>query len=134
MTESDFEATKAFLSKFVSLSMDGQSRQLGYQMDSQYYEMGDFAEYVRDGLSDLTLADVNRVMRENLEMDKVQYVFVTRDADDLKKRLIGNVPSPVTYDNEMPQELLQEDKLIESVSLSLSASDVSVISSDDVFK
>ena len=83
---------------------------------------------------DLTLADVNRVMLENLKMDEVQYVFVTRDADDLKNRLIGNVPSPVTYDNEMPQELLQEDKLIESVSLSLSESDVSVISSDDVFK
>ena len=134
MTESDFEATRTYLSKFVSLSMDGQSRQLGYQIDSEYYEIGDFADYVRNGLNDLTLADVNRVMRENLKMDHVQYVFVAKDADDLKSRLIGNVPSPVTYDTEMPDDLLQEDKLIESISLNLAESEVTVISSDEVFE
>ena len=62
MTESDFEATRAFLSKFVSLLTDGQSRQLGYEMDSQYYQIDDFADYVREGLANLTLDDVNRVI------------------------------------------------------------------------
>jgi zinc protease len=134
MTESDFEATKSFLSKFVSLSMDGQSRQLGYQLDSEYYEIDGFADYVRNGLNDLTLADVNRVMRENLKMDDVQYVFVTKDAEDLKSRLVGDVPSKASYDADMSPEILEEDKLLEAVSLSLSESDVTVISSEDVFK
>ena len=43
MSESDFEATRSFLSKFVSLLTDGQSRQLGYAIDSKYYQIDDFA-------------------------------------------------------------------------------------------
>ncbi|MGI9261285.1 MAG: M16 family metallopeptidase, partial [Woeseiaceae bacterium] len=58
MSETDFEATKAFLSNFASLLTDGQSRQLGYALDSQYYEIDEFADYVREGLASLTLADV----------------------------------------------------------------------------
>jgi zinc protease len=112
MSESDFEATRQFLSKFVSLVTDGQSRQLGYAMDSQYYATADFADYVRDGLNDLTLADVNRVIRENLHSENMQYVFVTRDAGDLSRRLINNQASPLVYDAEKPAALIEEDRLI----------------------
>ena len=87
MTESDFEATRAFLSKFVSLLTDGQSRQLGYEMDSQYYQIDNFADYVRDGLAKLSLEDVNRVIRENLSTEDIQYVFVSRDAADLREQV-----------------------------------------------
>ena len=58
--------------------MDGQSRQLGYAADSQYYQIDNFADYVRDGLAKLSLEDVNRVIRENLSTEDIQYVFVTR--------------------------------------------------------
>jgi len=134
MSETDFEATKTYLSKFVSLITDGQSRQLGYEMDSQYYAIGDFAAYVRDDLDDMTLADVNRVIREHLDSDTMQYVFVTRDADDLKRRLTGDESSPMVYDSEKSPELLAEDKLIESLSLGFGAEDVTIISAEEVFK
>ncbi|MGH8168194.1 MAG: M16 family metallopeptidase, partial [Woeseiaceae bacterium] len=107
MTESDFEATRSFLSKFVSLLTDGQSRQLGYEIDSQYYETGRFSEYVRDGLAELTLEDVNRVIRENLAVGGMQYVFVTKDAADLRRRLVDDAPSPITYDSTKADELLR---------------------------
>ena len=133
MSESDFEATRQFLSKFVSLVTDGQSRQLGYAMDSQYYEIEDFANYVRNGLQDLTLADVNRVIRENLSTDNMQYVFVTRDAEDLRQRLVSDQVSPMAYEAEKPAELIQEDKEIASIGLDFQAEDVKVISSTEVF-
>ena len=133
MTESDFEATRQYLSKFVSLITDGQSRQLGYAMDSQYYEIDEFANYVRDGLNNLTLADVNRVIRENLNTDNVQYVFVTRDAEDLKQRLVGNQASPMVYEAEKPDALIQEDRQIEAIGLGFDFEDVTVVSSEDVF-
>jgi zinc protease len=133
MSESDFEATKTFLSKFVSLVTDGQSRQLGYEMDSQYYEIDEFARYVREGLEDMTLADVNRVIRENLHTDNMQYVFVTKDADDLRQRLTGNQSSPMVYDSEKSAELLEEDKLIETISLGFDDDDVIVIPAEEVF-
>jgi zinc protease len=133
MTESDFEATREFLSKFVSLIMDGQSRQLGYAMDGQYYEIDDFSGYVRDGLGDLTLEDVNRVIRENLSTENIQYVFVTRDAEDLRERLVSDQASPMSYDADKPQELLEEDKMIETLSLGFSPDKVTVVSSEEVF-
>ena len=133
MSETDFEATKTFLSKFVSLITDGQSRQLGYEMDSQYYEIDDFAQYVREGLDDMTLADVNRVIRENLDTENMQYVFVTKDADDLKQRLTGGQSSPMVYDSEKSAELLEEDKRIESISLGFDDGDVTVIPAENVF-
>jgi zinc protease len=131
MTESDFEATRAFLSKFVSLLTDGQTRQLGYAMDSQYYQTDDFADYVRDGLANLTLDDVNRVIRENLAMENVQYVFITRDGEDLKKRLSSDQASPMTYDADLPKEVLDEDKLIDDIPIGFDT--VDVVPADEVF-
>jgi len=133
MTESDFEATRQYLSKFVSLITDGQSRQLGYAMDSQFYEIDEFANYVRDGLNSLTLADVNRVIRENLNTDNVQYVFVTRDAEDLRQRLVDDQLSPMVYDAEQPAEVIREDRQIEAIGLGFDPGDVSIVSSEAVF-
>ncbi|MGI9238272.1 MAG: M16 family metallopeptidase [Woeseiaceae bacterium] len=133
MSESDFETTRAFLSKFVSLLTDGQSRQLGYALDSQYYQTDNFASYVRDGLEKLTLADVNRVIRENLSVENIQYVFVTADAEDLRGRLVSDQPSPITYDAEKPQALLDEDAMISKISLDIDADKVTIVRGEDVF-
>ncbi len=134
LSESDFETTRAFLSKFVSLLMDGQSRQLGYAADSQYYQIDDFAAYVRDGLAKLTLADVNRVIRENLDTENIQYVFVTGDAEDLRKRLVSDQVSPMTYAAEKPQALLDEDERIASTPLGFAEDSVSIVGSEAVFE
>jgi zinc protease len=133
MSESDFEATRSFLSKFVALLTDGQSRQLGYSMDSQYYQIDEFTNYVRDALNTLTLDDVNRVIRENLNTDNVQYVFITRDAEDLRSRLVSDQASPMTYDADLPQDVLDEDKLIDSIPLGFSAENVSIVPAEEVF-
>ncbi len=133
MTESDFETTRTYLSKFVSLITDGQSRQLGYAMDGQYYEIDDFSIYVREGLKNLSLDDVNRVIRENLNTENIQYVYVTRDAEDLRERLVSDQASPMSYDADKSQELLDEDKMIETLLLGFSPDKVSVVSSEAVF-
>ncbi len=133
ISESDFEATRAYLSKFVSLLTDGQSRQLGYAVDSQYYGIPNFSDYVRTGLQDLTLEDVNRVIRENLSLDNVQFVFVTSDAGDLKARLVADQSSPMSYDAEKTQELLDEDAVISTLALGFAEADVGVIEAEAVF-
>jgi zinc protease len=133
MTESEFEATRSFLSKYASLMADGQSRQLGYALDGQYYQTGDFAHYVREGLAELTLADVNRVIRENLATENMRYVFVTRDASDLKRRLIDDQLSEIVYESEKSVELLEEDKLIQSLSLGIDSEHVRIVPAEKVF-
>jgi hypothetical protein len=66
MKQKDFEDTRRFLSKFVNVLAKTQDLQLGYQLDSRYYGIPGFAEYVKTGLAKLTLADGNRVIRENV--------------------------------------------------------------------
>lgn len=134
MSEADFEATRSFLSKFASLLSDGQSRQLGYALDGQYYETGDFAAYVRNGLATLTLADVNRVIRENLGVENMQYVFITSDAEDLRERLASDQPSAITYEAEKPDEVLAEDRVIAEKPLDIEAEDITVIGAENVFR
>ncbi|MDE0754147.1 MAG: hypothetical protein OSB26_05795 [Woeseiaceae bacterium] len=133
MSESAFEATRSYLSNFVSLVTDGQSRQLGYALDSEYYEIDAFADYVRDGLERVTLADVNRVIKENLSVDNMRYVFVTSDAADLKERLANEQSSPMTYEAEKSVDLLDEDQIINSLALGIDGADIRVISAEDVF-
>ncbi len=134
ISESDFEATRAFLSKYVSLLMDGQTRQLGYALDSQYYGIDNFADYVRASLSKLTLADVNRVIRENLQTEDMQFVFVTKDAADLAQRLISDQASPVTYATDKPRELLDEDSAISRSPLDFAEDKVTVVRAEQVFR
>ena len=133
ISESDFETTRAFLGKFVSLLTDGQSRQLGYALDSQYYQTDEFSNYVRAALNELTLDDVNRVIRENLSTENMQFVFVAKDAEDLRQRLVSDQASPMTYDADVPQDVLDEDKLIDSIPLGFSAETVRIVPGDEVF-
>lgn len=132
LSESDFEATRAFLAKSVALLTDGQSRQLGYALDGQYYGTGDFTDYVREGLSKLTLDDVNRVIREHLAAEDMQFVFVTRDGEDLKQRLLSGAESPMSYDADLPEAVLAEDQLIDELPLGIDT--VEVIPAEDVFE
>ena len=134
ITETDFEATRAYLYKFVSLLTDGQSRRLGYALDSQYYGIEDFSEYVRDGLEKLTLDDVNRTIRENLQTDDVQFVFITGDASDLRARLVNNQPSPIQYGAEKAADLLEEDRKIADLALRFHPDSVNIVSVADVFE
>jgi zinc protease len=102
-------------------------------MDSQYYQTAEFSSYVRDALNGLTLDDVNRVIRENLSTENMQYVFVAKDAEDLQQRLVSDQASPMTYDADLPQDVLDEDKLIDSIALGFSADKVRIVPGEEVF-
>jgi len=132
MSQEDFEATRNFLDKFASLLVKTQAAQLGYQLDSVYYGIPSFAEYVRTGLARLTLADVNRVIRDQLKLSDVKMVFIAKDAGDLRERLTTEARSPMTYDPPKP-ELLGEDALIQGMPLGLSIDSVRVVRADEVF-
>ena len=110
LTEEQFEATRNFLKNFVVQLVASQDRQLGYALDSEFYGNEGFVKQVRDGLATLTLADVNAAIKRHLSTDNVQYVFISGDAEDMKKRLAEETPSPMSYNAEKPAELLAEDK------------------------
>ena len=131
LTPEQFEASRNFLQKFVSLLVKSQSRQLGYALDSDYYNTDAFTKYVRDGLANLTVEDVNRVIRKHLQTDNMEFVFVAKDAVSLRQALMNDGESPITYNAPKP-ELAEEDSVI-SV-LPLRFRNIDIVNGEDVFK
>jgi zinc protease len=127
-----FEATRNYLTKYASLLVDTQSRQLGYAVDSDYYGMPNFAQYVKEGLAQLTVDDVNRAIRKHLRAEKMKFVFVTADGNDLKARLSRDRASPISYNSEKPEALLKEDEQIEELPLNFRK--ITVTRADKVFE
>jgi len=134
LTTEDFEATRLFLTKFVNVLTKAQDAQLGYALDSHYYGMSSFTEYVRERLRKLTLDDVNRTMKKYLQADNVKIVVVTRDAEAFRSTVVDNRPSPITYASAPPEEILEEDRIIEKYSLEIDPSSVEIVPADRVFQ
>jgi len=124
LTEAEFETTRNFLEKYVAQMTASQFRQLGYGIDSAYYETDRFAEYVREGLADLTVEDVNRAIRKHLQTDNIHFVFIAKNAEELQEMLINNAESPMSYDAQQPDELLAEDRIISRLDLGLDSAPI----------
>ncbi|HWP42545.1 MAG TPA: pitrilysin family protein, partial [Blastocatellia bacterium] len=106
LTEEDFEATRRFLMKFVNVLTRTQDAQLGYALDSAYYWIPDFNQYVRERLSRLTLDDVNRAIKTHIQAENLKIVAVTEDAEAFLDSALNDRPSPITYETPMPDEVL----------------------------
>jgi zinc protease len=134
MSKADFEATRSFLTKFVNVLTNTQDAELGYALDSRFYGITNFNEYVRSGLAKLTVEDVNRVIRKYLQAGNIKIVVVAKDADAFSKAAIESAPSPIHYTGPVPKQILDEDKEIESYKLNLNPKNVEVVPVDTVFQ
>ena len=132
--EADFEATRNFLRKYVAILTASQDARLGYALDSRWFGTADFIDYVRGGLDKLTLEQVNASIRKYIDPSTAQFVFISANADELSKALIDNTVSPMTYNSDKPQSLLDEDKIIEKLPLKLKADNVRTVNADSMFE
>jgi zinc protease len=134
MSKENFDATKQFLSKFVNVLTKAQDEQLGYAMDSRYYGIPSFTDYVRAQLEKLTLDDVNRIIKKYLQANNVKIVVVTKDAGAFRTAALENKPSPISYTSPPAKEILEEDKIIEKYSLDFDPKAVEVVPVGQVFQ
>ena len=134
MSREAFEATRNFLLKYVNILVKTQDRQLGYAIDSRYYGIPEFTEYISEGLKKLTLEQVNAVIKKHLQAKNVKFAIITKEAEDLRQRLISNTPSPIRYDAEKPEEILAEDKIIQSWPLDFQPEKVKIKEVEAVFR
>jgi zinc protease len=134
MSKENFEATRQFLTKFVNVLTKTQDAQLGYALDSSYYGIPNFNDYVRDRLSNLTLDEVNRVIERHLQADNLKIVVVTKDCEAFKTAVVSNRPSPISYASLPPKEVLEEDRLIEKYPLEIAPTAMKILPIDQVFQ
>jgi len=112
LTAQEFARTRTFLSKYVHLLVKTRDVELGYAIDSEFYGIPPYTEYVGKALAGLTLDEVNAAIRRHLRADRLVAVFVGERMDDLRARIIANTPSPIEYTSPKPDSILDEDRAV----------------------
>jgi zinc protease len=135
MSAEDFEKTREFLSKYANVLTQTQDAALGYALDSRYYNLPNFNEYIKTALAKLTLEDVNNAIRKHFgNNDSMRVVMITKDAEGLRKAIVENAASPISYQSEKPKEILDEDKIIATYRIAVRPEDVTVTPVARVFE
>jgi zinc protease len=133
LTKMQFEETRDYLMKNVYVMTARQDQQLGYALDSKWYGIPAYTEYMRAGLSALTLDQVNAAIKRHLNADNMSIVIIAKDAQGLKQTLVADAFSPIKYDGAKEKPLLDEDRVIGALKLGIPASHVTVTPIADVF-
>jgi len=130
----DFEKTRSFLSKYVNVLTKTKASELGYAIDSLYYGIPNYTEYIKTSLAKLTPADVNAAIRKHIRATDLEIVGVAKDTDAIRSALLGEAPTPPAYNSAKPQEIMDEDKIVERFPLHLRTEDVTVVPVETVFE
>jgi zinc protease len=134
LTQEAFDRSREFLSKYVNVLTRTKRAELGYAIDSLFYGIPSYNDYLKTQLAKLTLADVNRVIKQYIRTDRVAIAAVTRNGEDLKRQLASEDVSPMTYNSPKPQEITDEDKLVVKWPLGLKVEDIKVRPVSEVFQ
>jgi zinc protease len=132
ISQEGFERSRSFVQKYTNLLMKTDDARLGYAIDSIYYGIPDYSEYIHTSLAKLTREDVNRAIRKHLQSRNLWIVAVADNASDLKKKLVSGEPSPIVYNSPKPEEIVAEDKIVAKYPLDLKS--VKIIPVDSVFE
>ena len=93
--------------------------------------MGEYTKTMRAALQKLTVKDVNKAIQKHIDPSDFKIVFITKDAEGLKQKLLSDAPSAVKYDGDKPKELLAEDAVIGAEKLGIKT--VAIVPVDQVF-
>ena len=132
LNQKQFEATRSFLTKSAPLMVASADRRLGYRLDSDFYGTDDFVSALQSDLANLTVDDVNEAIHRHLQADNMEIVLVSKNAEQLRKDLLKEAPSPMKYNSPKPESVLKEDRVIQNYPLKLD--EVKIVPVKDVFR
>jgi zinc protease len=132
MSVEDFEKTRNFLSKYVKLLLKTDSIRQGYAIDSEFYGVGEYVEFITSGLARLTVEDVNRAAREYLDVKRFCVVAVGPGMQEFGAVLKSGAASPIAYEVPQPEEVLAVDRVVEAWPIEVQS--LKVIPFEEVFE
>jgi zinc protease len=129
MTQETFKTTQNFLKNYTVNYGATVGRRLAYRLDDVFYgiDKPGHLDLIRPELDKLTLEAVNHAVRKHLQAENMWIVFITEDAEGLKRRLVSGDPTPIQYPAEKPASVLEEDKLIQSFPIPVKPENVRII-------
>lgn len=138
MTKQDFELTRQFLKSYIKLYIQTPAKQLGFKMDSRFYGRQDFINDAGILLDGLTAEKVNEAMKRFWKPGNMFVSNITdeSEAEPLKKSLLNNAPSPMSYSDELrkvlDKKILEED--MEVSKYPLKTAKVEIVPASEIFK
>lgn len=138
MSKEDFELTREFLRSYMKLYAQTPEQQLGYLMDSRFYNRKNWLETADQLLASCTLEQVNAAMKKYWQTQNMFITIVTdkSEAVPLARNLREGVDSPMSYSDVLKSvlspEILQEDELVKSYPMKVST--VTILESNDTFR
>lgn len=130
----DFDRVKQFLNKYLNVLTSTKDAELGYAIDSIYYEIPDYLTYVKSAIAKLTREQVNAAIRKHLRTDSILFVAIAGDAAGLKKELLSSEAATIHYNSPPAEAILEEDKTVDKWPLGLREQDVTVVPLEQVFQ
>ncbi len=130
------EETVAFLRNFTVNWGNTISRRLAYRMDDAFYGVDDpgYLAALRPGLDALDTGTVNAAIRRHLQAGNMYLVFVTQDAEGMKRKLLSGEPTNITYAGSQPDAVLEEDREIARYPIPVTEEDITIIPIEEVFE
>lgn len=133
LSAGEFERTRRFLPKYSNLLIKTRDAELGYAIDSEYYGIPPYPEYLRDAFNRLTLDDVNAAIRRHLRATRLKIVMVGEGLAALRDDILANKPSPIAYNSPKPEDLLAEDAVVQALPLDIAPDNAIVVPVDSAF-
>jgi zinc protease len=125
---------RTFLSRYLGLELQTDTRRLGYAMDDAAYGLKTpHVDRLIAAWGKLDAASVKDVIKRRFKDQSLAIAIVTPNGAALKKLLVDGKPTSATYDAPKPKEILDEDKLIEKLDLGLKDEDVRIVPADQLF-
>jgi zinc protease len=136
MTEQTLAATQRFLRNYTINWGNTIGRRLAYAMDDAFYGIGGdgYLSSIRPALAALSLDRVNQAIQSNLQYDNLYIVYIVRDADALKRKLLSGEPTYITYAGERSAEHMAQDSVIASFLIPVREENITIIGINEVFE
>lgn len=134
MSREDFQLTRKYLKNYVLHYAPTTMERLGYALDDRFYGVeGSHLEKFRRMMDEITLEEVNAAIQKYLQYDNLVIAIVTRGAEDLKKALVRDAPSPFEYPTAKPKAVLEEDRQISTFPLQIESEAVTIVPVEELF-
>jgi len=136
MTREAFEAQRRYLRNYHVNFGVTVGRRLAYRIDDVFYGIREsgFLASIGPELDALTVEKVNAAIKKHLQARNMWAVFITQDAEGMKKKLIEGAETQISYAGRQPKEVLDEDRIIASYPIPVAAKDITTVNINEVFE
>ncbi len=129
-----FDTARGFLIGYTRTWEQTDQRRLGNAIDDLFYGTPGFLQKYRAALETMTPEKMQEALKRHLDPTRLNFVYVTKDAEGLKAKLTSKDPSPIVYPTPKGEDVLAADKAIEAYPLPMHPALIEIVDANAVME